>query len=97
MGDFFVVTVMSGGQSGSATSGIFNDLQFLNYPRGRGKCGDPADRRAPDRRLDLPASTCARTGEIGMAASSPHTDRVPGRSTCWPRCSRCSSSSSMGR
>jgi putative spermidine/putrescine transport system permease protein len=33
MGDFFVVTVMSGGLSGSATSGIFNDLQFLNYPR----------------------------------------------------------------
>jgi putative spermidine/putrescine transport system permease protein len=33
MGDFFVVAVMSGGLSGSATSGIFNDLQFLNYPR----------------------------------------------------------------
>jgi putative spermidine/putrescine transport system permease protein len=33
MGDFFVVAVMSGGLAGSATSGIFNDLQFLNYPR----------------------------------------------------------------
>ncbi len=33
MGDFFVVAVMSGGMSGSATSGIFNDLQLLNYPR----------------------------------------------------------------
>jgi putative spermidine/putrescine transport system permease protein len=33
MGDFFVVTVMSGGLSGSATSGIFNDIKFLNYPR----------------------------------------------------------------
>jgi putative spermidine/putrescine transport system permease protein len=33
MGDFFVVSVMSGGMSGSATSGMFNDLQFLNYPR----------------------------------------------------------------
>jgi putative spermidine/putrescine transport system permease protein len=33
MGDFFVVSVISGGLSGSATSGIFNDLQFLNYPR----------------------------------------------------------------
>jgi putative spermidine/putrescine transport system permease protein len=33
MGDFAVVRVMSGGLSGSATSGIFNDLQFLNYPR----------------------------------------------------------------
>ena len=33
MGDFFVVAVMSGGMSGSASSGIFNDLQFLNYPR----------------------------------------------------------------
>jgi putative spermidine/putrescine transport system permease protein len=33
MGDFFIVTVMSGGLSGSATSGIFNDLQILNYPR----------------------------------------------------------------
>ncbi len=33
MGDFFVVTVMSGGLSGSATSGIFNNLQILNYPR----------------------------------------------------------------
>ena len=33
MGDFFVVIVMSGGLSGSATSGIYNDLQFLNYPR----------------------------------------------------------------
>jgi putative spermidine/putrescine transport system permease protein len=33
MGDFFVVAVISGGLSGSATSGIFNDLQFLNYPR----------------------------------------------------------------
>jgi putative spermidine/putrescine transport system permease protein len=33
MSDFFVVAVMSGGMLGSATSGIFNDLQFLNYPR----------------------------------------------------------------
>ncbi|MBV8615412.1 MAG: ABC transporter permease [Acetobacteraceae bacterium] len=33
MGDFFVVNVMSGGLSGSATTGMFNDLQFLNYPR----------------------------------------------------------------
>lgn len=33
MGDFFVVKVMSGGLSGSATSGISNDIQFLNYPR----------------------------------------------------------------
>jgi putative spermidine/putrescine transport system permease protein len=33
MGDFFVVRVMSGGLSGSATSGIANDIQFLNYPR----------------------------------------------------------------
>ena len=33
MGDFFVVSVMSGGLSGSVTSGIFNDLQYLNYPR----------------------------------------------------------------
>jgi putative spermidine/putrescine transport system permease protein len=33
MGDFFVVAVMSGGKSGSVTSAIFNDLQFLNYPR----------------------------------------------------------------
>jgi putative spermidine/putrescine transport system permease protein len=33
MGDFFVVSVISGGLSGSATSGIYNDLQFLNYPR----------------------------------------------------------------
>ena len=28
-----MVRVMSGGLSGSATTGIFNDLQFLNYPR----------------------------------------------------------------
>jgi putative spermidine/putrescine transport system permease protein len=33
MGDFFVVTVMSGGLSGSATSGMYNDVQILNYPR----------------------------------------------------------------
>ena len=33
MGDFFVVNVMSGGLSGSATTGMFNDLGFLNYPR----------------------------------------------------------------
>ena len=33
MGDFAVVRVMSGGLSGSATTGIFNDLQYLNYPR----------------------------------------------------------------
>ncbi|HET7715460.1 MAG TPA: ABC transporter permease [Bauldia sp.] len=33
MGDFFVVSVMSGGLSGSATSGIYNDVQILNYPR----------------------------------------------------------------
>lgn len=33
MGDFAVVQVMSGGLSGSVASGIFNDLQFLNYPR----------------------------------------------------------------
>lgn len=28
-----MVSVISGGLSGSATSGIYNDLQFLNYPR----------------------------------------------------------------
>jgi putative spermidine/putrescine transport system permease protein len=33
MGDFFVVNVMSGGLSGSATTGMFNDLGYLNYPR----------------------------------------------------------------
>ncbi|GIX13094.1 MAG: spermidine/putrescine ABC transporter permease [Paracoccaceae bacterium] len=33
MGDFFVVIVMSGGLSGSATSGIYNDVQIQNYPR----------------------------------------------------------------
>jgi len=33
MGDFFVVSVMSGGMAGSATSGIYNDIQILNYPR----------------------------------------------------------------
>lgn len=33
MGDFFVVSVMSGGMSGSATSSIYNDVQILNYPR----------------------------------------------------------------
>ena len=33
MGDFFVVSVMSGGLSGSVTFGVFNDLKFLNYPR----------------------------------------------------------------
>lgn len=33
MGDFFVVIVMSGGMSGSATSGIYNDIQIQNYPR----------------------------------------------------------------
>jgi putative spermidine/putrescine transport system permease protein len=33
MGDFFVVSVMSGGLSGSATSGMYNDVQILNYPR----------------------------------------------------------------
>lgn len=33
MGDFFVVNVMSGGLSGSPSTGMYNDLQFLNYPR----------------------------------------------------------------
>jgi len=33
IGSFFVVSVMSGGMSGSATSGMYNDLQFLNDPR----------------------------------------------------------------
>ncbi len=33
MGDFFIVKVMSGGLAGSATSGMSNDIQFLNYPR----------------------------------------------------------------
>lgn len=33
MGDFAVVQVMSGGLSGSVAAGIFNDLQYLNYPR----------------------------------------------------------------
>ena len=33
MGDFFVVAVMSGGLSGSVSSAVYNDLQFLNYPR----------------------------------------------------------------
>jgi putative spermidine/putrescine transport system permease protein len=33
MGDFFVVSVMSGGLSGSATSGIIKNLQIHNYPR----------------------------------------------------------------
>ncbi len=33
MGDFAVVKVMGGGLTGSATSGIYNDLSFIaNYP-----------------------------------------------------------------
>ncbi len=61
MGDFFVVTVMSGGLSGSATSGIFNDLQFLNYPRAAANAVILLDRRAADRRRRSSGwSTCAR-------------------------------------
>ena len=98
MGDFFVVTVMSGGLSGSATSGIFNDLQFLNYPRAAANAVILLDRCASDRRCDLPAGRRAQgTGEIDMAASRPLTARGPGHSMCSPRCSRCSSSSSTGR
>ncbi len=33
MSDFFVVAVMSGGLSGSVSSGVFFDLGVLNYPR----------------------------------------------------------------
>ncbi len=33
MSDFFVVAVMSGGLSGSVSSGVFFDLGILNYPR----------------------------------------------------------------
>ena len=33
MSDFFVVAVMSGGLSGSVSSGVFYDLGVLNYPR----------------------------------------------------------------
>ena len=33
MSDFFVVAVMSGGLSGSVSSGVFYDLSILNYPR----------------------------------------------------------------
>ncbi len=33
MSDFFVVSVMSGGLSGSVSSGVFFDLSILNYPR----------------------------------------------------------------
>jgi putative spermidine/putrescine transport system permease protein len=33
MGDFFVVKIMSGGQSGNVVFAMSNDLQFLNYPR----------------------------------------------------------------
>ncbi|MHA1564276.1 MAG: ABC transporter permease [Alphaproteobacteria bacterium] len=33
MSDFFVVAVMSGGLSGSVSSGVFFDLSILNYPR----------------------------------------------------------------
>ena len=33
MGDFFVVAVMSGGMSGSVSSGVSLDLGILNYPR----------------------------------------------------------------
>lgn len=33
MSDFFVVAVMSGGLSGSVSSGVFLDLGVLNYPR----------------------------------------------------------------
>ena len=65
MGDFFVVSVMSGGLSGSATSGIFNDLQFLNYPRAAANAVILLDRGPAHRHVDLSARGRAQgTGEI---------------------------------
>ena len=51
MGDFFVVTLISGGLSGSATSGIFNDLQFLNYPRAAARAEARERRQAKDEKF----------------------------------------------
>ena len=45
MGDFFVVKVMSGGQSASVVSAIFEDINVLLYPLGRGKLGGSAPGR----------------------------------------------------
>jgi putative spermidine/putrescine transport system permease protein len=97
MGDFFVVTVMSGGLSGSATSGIFNDLQFLNYPRAAANAVILLIVVLLIAVGDLPPGRCAQgAGEVRCQASPP-TDHGPGPSTSWRRCSRCSSSSSTGR
>lgn len=50
---------------GSVTSGMFNDLQFLNYPRAAAKCRDPSGSGVADGHRDFPVGRCAqRTGEV---------------------------------
>ena len=48
MGDFFVVKVMSGGQSASVVSALQNEIAALQYPPGGGECRGPGDRRGDD-------------------------------------------------
>ena len=61
---------MSGGLSGSATSGIFNDLQFLNYPRAAASAVILFIVVLLIAGRDFPAGRRAQgTGEIAMAAA----------------------------
>ena len=97
MGDFFVVSVMSGGLSGSATSGIYQRHADPQLSARRGERGDPPHHRDADRgRRSSGWSTSARNWRGDDGGSDP-TAGGPGPSTCSRRCSRCSSSSSTGR
>ena len=42
MGDFFVVRIMSGGQSASVVSAMSNEIAVLQYPPRRRQRRDPA-------------------------------------------------------
>ena len=60
MGDFFVVKVMSGGQSTSVVSALYNQVSSAAIPARRRQRGAAADHRDADgRRRSCASSTCA--------------------------------------
>ena len=83
MGDFFVVKVMSGGQSASVVSALQNEIAVLEYPPAAASAVMLVDRRGADGRRHPARRRCAQgTRLVGTA----HADQklpiaAPGRST----------------
>ena len=96
MGDFFVVKVMSGGQSTSVVSALYNQVSAHAISAGRGECGAAPDHRDahgrghPAGRRRAQATRHLRGGSHAMHGATVCTDRGRGRSGSSPRSSSCS-------